>query len=1621
MRTVFCSDKNGSINQRILSLKDLNFTIDQEDFSKSKNVKDLLASYIKEDRNRAFDLENGPLLRTSIIKIASDKYIFYYNMHHIISDGWSMNIVKRDILAYYEFFAHGTEISLPELRIQYKDYAAWQLQQFSEEPFLKAKQYWLNKLSGDLPTIELPSQKRRPNIKTYNGRTLKTFLAKEQVSNLNQFTREQDGTLFISLLGIWNVLLYKYTLEKDIIIGSPVAGRDHIDLENQIGFFVNTLALRNEIDPEESFQTLYSKIKENTLKALENQIYPFDRLVEDLNIAKDTSRNPVFDIMLILQNTGEKSEESTPKHESEIIEEFTSTLSKFDLEIICKEVDEDLMLQINYNTDVYDTDTVRDLIINFKLLLTALISKSESHIGDVEYLSDNQVERILGFNDTKIAYPRDETIIELFEEQVKKTPDHIALVFEDKKYSYQELNKLSNQFGAYLREEYDVKVEDLIGIKLERSEKLIVAILGILKSGAAYVPIDPNFPQDRIDFIKNDTQSKVIFDEEEFSKFSIQSTEYSDENLKNINSPTDLVYVIYTSGTTGNPKGVMVEHKNVVRLVKPCSYFTLDTENILLSTGAISFDATILEYFGTLLNGAKLVLATQDNLLQIDKLKEVINTNEVDSFWMTASWFSFVVDSDIEVFRNVNKIIVGGDVVSPHHVKKLYNSFPDIEITNGYGPTENTTFSLTYPISHSDYTTIPLGKPISNSTAYILDEELHLVPVGVAGKIYVSGDGVARGYLNRDDLTSEKFMDNPFEEGLRMYDTGDLGRWLPDGNIEYLGRIDDQVKIRGYRVELGEIASRLLESSAALKQAVVAAQGESSDKYLVAYYVCDDKVDKKDLKSRLSEVLPEYMVPNYYVELENIPLTTNGKADIKALPSISSEDMIRKEYVSPVTSVEKELVAIWEEVLKLEKVGITDNFFELGGHSLIVSQVINRIQKQLGSSVSYKDFFTEPTIEGLSKKMFDSGYLSIPLAPVSQSYPLTSSQRRFWILSQLDGGSIAYNMPVTIRLKGDLNLQKFQESFTILLNRHEILRTSFRFTEDKEISQFITEADALNFSVKYSDFSLNEDKENAILNYLKSENSIAFNLEQAPLVRASILKRQEQDFVFFISMHHIIGDGWSMELMVKEVVAIYNSLIEGKIIDLPVEKIQYKDYSVWINDVIQKEKYQSSEKYWLEQFQGELPVLNLPSFKARPLTKTFNGTSSNKLFSKEFGDNINQFSKDHNATLFMTLLAGIKVLLHKYSGQNDIIIGTPVAGRDHPDLENQIGLYLNTLAVRSTVYENDNFLKVLDKEKEALLGAYEHQSYPFDDLVGKLNLKRDTSRSALFDVLVVLQNQGQLKTIAREEELTGLKVENYAFEDNTTQFDLSFIFVEREAGLSLTIRYNTDIYDSLLVDGIFDHFENIINRSIVGPSISLEGIDYLTTEEKGVLLHDFNDTTVDFDREKTIIEIFEEQVEKTPDSIAVVFEDQPFTYRQINEEANRLGIYLREKYSIQPDDLIAIKLDKSERVTIAVLAILKSGGAYVPIDVNYPEERIQYMENDSKSKAIIDEAEFTAFYAERDQYSASNPKKNSASNNLAYIIYTSGTTGNPKGVMVENRNLVSRMSYYKSFFTLSES
>ncbi|WP_444626224.1 amino acid adenylation domain-containing protein [Flavobacterium columnare] len=1599
LRTKFSIDSQGNPVQVIQHYTDDLLNLIIKDSQKPEEIQKSIEELI----NTPFDLSKDVLFKANVFKESDDKHILLIIMHHIISDGWSLEVFAKDFFAIYN---QENLNNLNELSIQYKDYAVWQQNRLGSNELNEDKDYWLSVFSEQIPVLQLPSFKPRPKVKSGNGKTILTQFSSSSLSKFQKVCQDNHATLFMGIKTLVDVLLFKYTNQKDIIIGTPIANRELQELENQIGFYANTLALRTNVEKTQSFLNLLQYNKTQLLEAYKHQEYPFDELVSNLKLPYNSSRNPLFDVMISLQ---ENSNSNIIALENTTIKKIIpqDETSKFDLTFSFHQEEDKLNLELNYDSDIYEEFFIKNLIAHFSNILEKVARNSDQLISEIEIATAEERHQLLyEFNNTKVDYPKDKTIVELFEEQVAKTPDSIAVVFEDVKLTYLELNEKANQLASFLRINHAVKVDDLVGIVLDRSANLIISILGVLKSGAAYVPIDPNYPQERIDFIVADSNCKVIIDTNFFKLFNF--TNYSKENVDKVNFYNDLAYVIYTSGTTGKPKGVMIEHRNLVNICYwHTSSFSVDTKSRGTLFSGVGFDASVWEIFPYLINGSCLFPIKNDEIkLNINEYSNFIKGNKISHSYLPSAICNEVAKSEFS-FDNV-KFLTGGETLK-------IETPSNIEIYNNYGPTENTIVSTFYKLGSNKIGAIPIGRPISNTQVYILDEDKRVVPIGVTGKLFVSGVGLSRGYLNKPELTAEKFVDNPFVEGTKMYDTGDLARWLPDGNIEFLGRADFQVKIRGYRIELGEIETSLSQFSQDIAQVVVEAKEINSEKVLVAYYTTreDKEIDKTILREYLQSKLPEYMVPSYFVELETIPLTPNGKIDRKGLPSVSGEDVIRREYIGPRNETEQKLAEIWQEVLGVENIGITDSFFELGGHSLMAAQVLNKIHQRLSLQISFKDFFATPTIEGISKNLSHKNYVAIPKASVQENYPLTPSQQRLWVLSQLEGGSQAYNMPAVVRLKGELDITNFEKAFQELIARHEILLTCFRSDKNTgEIRQYINAKEKVTFNLTVLDFQ-NADSV-AIENYLQQTNAEAFDLEQGPLLRASLLQQGANEYVFFLSMHHIIGDGWSTELLISEVVNNYNSLLQGKTIASEELPIQYKDYAVWLQEEIKGEKYEKAEEYWLEQFSGELPVLDLPSYKTRPLIQTYNGDNISQLFSKEFTSKLKQYSEDKGVTLFMTLMAGIKALMYRYTGQTDLVIGTPIAGREHPDLENQIGLYLNTLAIRTQLEEDANsFASLLQKEKEVLLGAYEHQLYPFDELVGKLNLKRDTSRSALFDVLVVLQNQNQLRLGDTTNDIKSLEVEEYDYHRKTSKFDITYTFLENDTQLGLNIQYNTDIYDLFLIERTFSHLESLLTQAIENDTQLIETIDFLTTQERHQLLYDFNDNKVDYPKDKIIVELFEEQVAKKPDSVAVVFEGKKIKYKELSEQVNYLANNFQANNISKGSNVVLCFNRNINEVVSAILAVLKVGATYVPIDSDYPTERIKFIIEDADAKVVItDDVDLFEWMGipvittnTKIDIKILEENRNINLEDTAYIIYTSGSTGNPKGVLVNHQNL----------------
>ncbi|MFC4634988.1 amino acid adenylation domain-containing protein [Dokdonia ponticola] len=968
LRTVFKEDEQGVLGQFVIPVNEYNGKLEFVDLSNATNQ--VLKDHSDTIQRHAFDLEKGPLFLGEIVKVAEEKHILMLNMHHIIGDGWSMSVLSTEFMTIYNGLCKGEEVVLPELSIQYTDYSEWQNSDARQEVLEKSKAFWLDTFSGDLPILELPSNTIRPKLKTYNGSSIDYIFSKESTSQLNTYAQQNGMTLFMVLMAGLNGLLSRYANTRDIILGTPVAGREHTDLENQVGLYLNTLAIRTAFEETATFEELLAIQKETLLKAYSHQEYPFGSLVEALDVQRDLSRSVLFDALVVFQNQQGllvsgglvlDGVEVTP------YQNMDKSFSKYDLSFIFSEEKEKLSLHIEYNTDIYELDFVESLNIHFENFLTKAIQKPQEKVATINYLTSEEESRLLNdFNNTTVEYP-DTTLVDLFVNQVKKTPDATALMSGDMSFTYKELDELSNQLSHYLLSTYSLEQENLVGVKLDRSEWLLISLLAVLKAGCAYVPLDTKYPEQRIAYIEQDSQCKVTIDEEVIIAF--KTAEPISKELPKIHITSEnLAYIIYTSGSTGKPKGVMITHKNASSMLHwSASEFSDTPFEVLYAVTSHCFDLSVYEFFYPLSIGKPIRLL--DSGLSIS---DYIDTDSHILINTVPSVLKMLIDKEVN-FSNVAGINLAGEPF-PASITSYFKD-SGIALRNLYGPSEDTTYSSIYRVEKEYDRSVPIGKGIHNTQFYILSDALALQPIGVIGEICISGDGISRGYLHQPALTKEKFVVNRFREPASLagrsgtlYKTGDLGKWLPNGTIEYVGRKDSQVKIRGHRIELGEI-EHVLQSQEGIDECIVMASKVQDELVVVSYLVSASSIDKQELRLSLGQELPEYMLPSYYVFLDEMPLTPNGKIDKKALPPVSSDDVIKREYVAPSNEIEETLAQLWEEVLGLEKIGVTDNFFELGGNSLKATVLINKINKAYNTRFSIQDLYETQEITGVSKKL----------------------------------------------------------------------------------------------------------------------------------------------------------------------------------------------------------------------------------------------------------------------------------------------------------------------------------------------------------------------------------------------------------------------------------------------------------------------------------------------------------------------------------------------------------------------------------------------------------------------------------------------------------------------------
>jgi tyrocidine synthetase-3 len=1573
---------------------------------------------------RPFDLSHAPLLRVGLLKTDRDRHMLLFDMHHIVSDGVSMKLLVDE---FKELYA-GEE--LPSLRLRYKDYAVWQRKQIESEAMRKQKAYWLEAFSGEIPVLELPTDYPRPAMQQFFGGTVTLAISPEVTEGIRRIASETSATMYMVLLAAYTSLLWRYTGQEDIVVGTPVAGRPHADLEPLLGMFVGTLALRNRPSGDKRFKDYVQEVKEQALRAFENQDYPLEELVENLNIRQEPSRNPLFDVMFTMQNMGH--DEIDLEDLQFIPLQLGNSLAKFDLTLNVLENKQGLHLSLHYRSSLFQKKTIERLVSHLEVLLGEVAERSHLQLNELQWLTESEREQVLyRFNGTQMPF-LDQTIHSLFEAQVEKTPMQVAVVSEEEQVTYAELNGRSNDLARRLREQ-GVGVDDIVGVLSERSVEMIVAILAVLKAGGAYVPLDPESPGERTRYTLVDAGARLVLvqphlaaklagieetvglvllteamgpGEKERGVPMVQTAENATTtNLEPLCQAGNLAYVIYTSGSTGQPKGVMVEHRSLVNLSMWHQRFYQVTEADRVAKYASgAFDASVWELFPYLISGASVYLVPETIRLDIEALQAYYEANGITITWLPPQLYERLLEQDN---RSLRLLLTGADKV------KGYKPVP-YEVWNTYGPTESTVICTAYRIE-GEQANIPIGKPLDNTRIYIVDAQLKLQPIGVPGELCIAGAGLARGYLNRPELTAEKFVPNPFEAGERMYRTGDLARWLPDGNLEYLGRIDQQVKIRGYRIELGEIEATLLAQEEVQKAVVVARQDEQGESCLCAYVVAEGEVDAASLRRYASQTLPSYMVPAFIVQLEQLPLTTNGKLDRKALPAPEGASAGLAVYVAPRTMLEAKLAEVWQLVLGVERVGVQDHFFELGGHSLKAATLVSRLHKELGVDLPLRSVFEAPILSEMAQRMEameQTVYTAIEPVAERAYYPVSSSQKRMYILNQLEGAELSYNMPGVYTVEGELDVARMERALQALLKRHESLRTSFELVNGEPVQRVHAE---VSFQLTQLEGGSEEEADRQVAAFIRP-----FDLSEAPLFRAGVMKLPGDRHLFVYDMHHIVSDGVSMNVLVEE----FSRLYAGEEL-LPL-RLQYKDYAVWQQERLQAEELERQEAYWLETFSGELPVLELPTDYPRPAMQQFAGGTVSFAISPQVAEGLRRIASETGATLYMVLLSAYTVLLSKYSGQEDLVVGTPVAGRPHADLEPIIGMFVGTLALRNRVKREQTFQAYVEDVKRSTLLAFEHADYPLEELVERLDVRRDLSRNPLFDVMFAMQNMNE--SIG---DRLGLAMKPYPTGLVAAKFDLTLHAEETENdGIFCSLEYAKSLFGNETMRRFSDHFLHLVREIALGSDSKIGDLDLASREELQHMVSRFNATQSDYSRDKLVHELFEEQVQRTPWQVAVICGEEEITYHELNVRANSVAQRLREM-GVMPDSIVGILVERSIEMVVSTLAVLKAGGGYLPIESDCPKERIGYILADAQAGVVVVQEHLESLLSPSIEAKLlilneevfthgdrSNPERVATDQHLAYVIYTSGSTGQPKGVMVEHKNYLALAYAWKEAYKL---
>jgi len=1621
---------------------------------------DRLDALLQRELETGFDFAKAPLMRLRLIRLTEQTYQFVHSFHHILLDEWCISPLLMDFLAHYEASAQDRVCRADRPR-PYRDYIAWLQKQDLDE----ANRFWRDYLRDFSTPTPLAYDRPPQGLADQNEDAADhcVHLSAELTTALTALAQHHRLTPNTFVQGAWAILLAYYSGERDVLFGVTVAGRPTqlLGAESVLGLFINTLPLRVPVSPD---RPILPWLKELLAENIRLRQYEYTPLIQIQRCSEIPRGEALFHSLFVFENAPVDPALCDGRIMFRAEEEQYRVHTNYPMTVMGWPGKE-LGLKLSYDRRLFDSETVLRMIGHLKRLLEGIIRTPDARIGDLVVLDPTEATQLLSEWNDRPAQERDgRSVAARFEGQVRRTPDATAVTCGDQALSYGELNRRANRL-AHALDAAGVRQDSIVAVLDERGPDLLTMIVGCFKAGGAYLPLDPHHPVARVARLLElsrvsvvvtsnrlwDHLAQIIASMPESARPAVLSLDSvllepgREDDLPSVARRDQLAYVIYTSGSTGVPKGAMVTQAGLLNnMASKLTSLQIGGTDVIAQTASQCFDISVWQFLTALLCGARTHIIPDEIVRDPARLLPHLEESGVSLFEAVPALLQTLLEtagSSAPALSRLRWVLPTGEALPPALCRQWFERYPNIPLMNAYGPAECADDVAIHPIlapPAEELSHVPIGCPIQNIRLYIVNRFLAPVPVGVPGELCVGGTGVGRGYLRDPIRTAESFVPDPFgtEQGARLYRTGDLARYRRDGTIEYLGRLDHQVKVRGFRIELGEIESHLNGQASVREAAVAVREDRPGDKRLVAYVAAQDhaSIDIDRLRTALQAHLPDYMVPSMVVVLDALPRLPNGKIDRRALPAPDLGGMTGSNYVAPRTATEELLAGIWGDILGVEQVGTQDNFFELGGHSLLATQIVSRIRSTFHLELPLRTAFECPTVAQLAQavdrvRSEGAGPAAPPLVPLRREgpAPLSFAQQRLWFLAQLEPDSWFYNLPFGLRIKGPLDLSMLDRALDATARRHDVLRTTLTVDVDQPVQTIAAETAVSATVVDLR--SLPEAKREAEVRRLaEAEAQRLFDLSRGPLWRAVILRLEERHHVMLLTLHHVIADGWSLNVLAQEIVSFYTAFATDRPALLPALPIQYADYAQWQREWLQGEVLESQLAYWKRHLEGAPVVLALPTDRPRPAVERHHGAQYEFTIPAEVVAQLRLLSRRYGVTLYMTLLGAFQVQLLRYSGQTDLCIGTPIANRTRLEVEPLIGLFVNTLVLRTDLSGNPAFTELLERVQEVVLGAQTHQDLPFEKLVDELQPMRALSHTPLFQVMFALQTLSSGLV-----EMPGFDIDVIEVDPGSAQFDLSLDMLDGPAGVDAVFEYNADLFDAETIERMASHLQLLLHGIVTDPTVRLSDIPLLTEPECHRMLVEWNDTGKSEPSEACFAERFEAQAGQTPDAVAVVGRTQQLTYRELDARGTRIAHALSAQ-GVGSDSIVAVLEERDAGLIAMLVGIFKVGGAYLPLDLGHPAQRWADILELSRAAVVLTSSAWEARLIEaiellppsaRPQvlkidsllhgppqggWSEQARLRRHWSSQLAYVIYTSGSTGVPKGAMVTQRGLLNHLT-----------